>query len=281
MDMLKVEVSETPVGEMVTVTVVHFAKRQYLKEGGGEEVSGNGAGNGNGHRKPSDDPERVKERVARHRSNEDVTPPALDVTPLVTPPASRAYAGAGALTAEAEADPFALQKAEAEAEAPLPPNEATADSVPAPAPPAPPLLSKTDPAPALPIRVDGESPPLLSKYDEQELQKSGWTLIEIDYGVAILQERLAAGKRIDNPKGVLHKSVLPDVRAGKRPKSQQAMPMVGAVPGGRQPAEQTKFKLPEAKEADAFGVTDAASMKRFVQQRLSGPQEGESAHGTG
>jgi len=243
MNMIEVDVLEDEgAGEMVKVTVVHFAKRQYLKEGDDPEDGGSHKRTGasvppvNGHRKPSDDPTRVKERVARHRDRLDVnelgqeqavhapasTPPVVtpqngDVTPPVTPPASRAPAPAPATQAEAEAESFVFTKAEAEA--PLTPHEEAVVSVSASAPP---LEDKSSPAhaPPLPppIRLAGESPPLLSKYDEKELLKSGWSLTEIDIGVEILQERKEQGKRVESARSLLHKSILPDVRDGKRPK---------------------------------------------------------------
>lgn len=102
------------------------------------------------------------------------------------------------------------------------------------APPARPPSVASDILPA-PIRKQPVSPPpeslrefangLLTDADIADLRKSApseprgsprWSEDEIREGVAILRERQKAGKRPTNPKGLLHASILPEVRTGKR-----------------------------------------------------------------
>jgi hypothetical protein len=293
MDMLLVEVIPNEVcGEMVRITVTHFAKRQYRErpESTEEQASGNG------HKKPSDEADALRLRQEKSRQNRreangsipggaaqieaDVTPP---VTPLLADchaPDSRAHVHTHPTEAEAEAeaDSFALQKAEAEAEADPPTPHGTASpSETASAPPCPAFSDKSEEASALPLSTANGSPPLLSKYEEQDLMRSGWTLTEIDIGLTILRERK---KLPDNVKAVLVSGLLQEVRDGKRPNSiQKAMTLPYSVPGGKS-APRT-YHPPEAPEADKAGVTDAASMLAFAKERIKQQETGQSRQAEG
>jgi hypothetical protein len=237
----------------------HYSDAEMTGVVEAEPSNGNGHHRGNGHNgKPSDEPERVKERVERHRKQ--------NVTPLVTPPEpdcnapdSHARAIAIAQEAEAEADPFVSQKAEAEADPPTP-HEATSPNGRASALPCPAFSDKSDSASALPLTAASGSPPLLSKYDEQDLVRSGWTLSEIDIGLAILRER---NKSVGSVKGVLVKGLLQEVRDGKRPKSvQKALTMPYTVPGGKSPPAVSQLEQPTI--ADALSVLSGPEMTRAV-----------------
>lgn len=71
--------------------------------------------------------------------------------------------------------------------------------------------------PALPLSLREEVRQVLTEIEVGDLLRSGWTEAEITESVQILRERKRDGKPPpENPKGYLHKAILPDVRAGKR-----------------------------------------------------------------
>lgn len=223
-------------------------------------------------RKPSDAPERVLVRVNRSRqgakSEAVVTPPSPDCNApsggIATPPASRERAQEAE---QAEAEP--LLKEEAEAESPLIPPIIFEDNPVAewPEPCSAPPFSASAPASALPA---GEA--LLSKFDEQDLIKSGWSLVEIDIGCQILCERKTPAKDV---KALLHASILPEVRGGRRPKQKEVKPAPKPPPPPpRSPATNSREPTPEECKASFRAALSPSLRAGLKDPELGGTGDG-------
>jgi len=270
--------------QAIRITVIHFAERQYLRPETGEST--------NGHNQPLTAAERQAAKRERERfaaqnvtrnGAEDVTPGVTfrdsDVTSGVTESRnvtseSRAHVKAeaegrihtkGLAKAEARLNPLTPQPSEVSAQPAQPfahKAQDTASAAPAAQAQPPPLPSLAEP---LPIQnPSAERSGLLTNHNVSELLKNGppggpnWSLAEIDIGEKILMERPALPH---NPAGLLHKSLLAEVRAGKRPKAQERLNIPVVVRGGQTEAEAAQardYRLAEAAAATQRALTRQA-----------------------
>jgi hypothetical protein len=256
--------------EGTAIFVTHYAARQYLAP---EDADPKPAAKDPTAAKRKQE-QREREKAAQN--GHDVTPDVTvwnrdshaDVTADVTPdscaPANQKaeaegrYAEkAGLAEAEAGADPLTPCKAEGSALPALPFAHKCADT--ASALPQPELE-------ASPPTPQPERSGLLTNFDVADLQKSGWTLPEIDWGEKILLERKTLP---DNPRAVLHKSVLPEVRAGRRPKAQERMNLPTVVNGGAQAEAEAEAKRQRLAMADAAMAKWRAGQAAKAQEAVA------------
>ena len=269
---------ETEFGVFLTIRITNFAKRQYLNAERQDDAKPE-------HRKPSGEPERVRDRVKRFRTKatkqgvtEDVVTPSEGVTTLeidvdVTPE-SRTYAQAE----QAEAEPFLKEKAE-QAEFPLSPTNIKSEPS---APAALPAFVANDVS--APASASASPGGLLTNFNISELLKLGppggacWSLQEITLAEQILLERKKGGKEFTNPAGLLRSSILAEVRAGRRPK-RNVTPLKGVTPSVTKPIiKPSTVELVGARLNGAETEEDIRARQEFANRMLRDaglePEEG-------
>lgn len=114
--------------------------------------------------------------------------------------------------------------------------------------------------PAPPASAREQCADMLSEGEFKDLIASKWTESEIVTGCQILRER---PKRPDRPKGLLHTSILPEVRSN------------GKVPSAANSPPKGKTPAPTPEDRAAFQAQKAAEMAALVAKR-----EAKNGHAT-